>query len=100
MTQPSVGAPTVPTVTMPALLERHGAIDILKLDIEGAEGELFRGDTGWLAHTRMVVLELHERYAPGCTELVRSVMQARRFEQVAGRGENVVYINRAWTARA
>lgn len=100
VTQPSVGAATVPTVTVPSLLERFGAIDILKLDIEGAEGELFRGDTGWLAHTRMVILELHERYAPGCTELVRAAMLARSFEQLAGRGENVVFINRAWAAPA
>jgi FkbM family methyltransferase len=100
VTQPNVGEPTVPTVTIPALLERLGAIDILKLDIEGAEGELFHGDTTWLAHTRMVILELHERYAPGCTELVHSVMQARSFDQVSGRGENVVFVNRAWAGRA
>jgi len=34
-------------------------IDLLKIDIEGSEKELFSGDTSWLAHIRNLCIELH-----------------------------------------
>jgi FkbM family methyltransferase len=34
-------------------------IDILKVDIEGAESELFHGDTDWLDRVTSIVIELH-----------------------------------------
>ncbi len=44
-------------------------IDILKIDIEGAERDVFAtGARAWLPHVRMITVELHDRYNPGCTE--------------------------------
>jgi hypothetical protein len=36
-----------------------GTIDILKLDIEGAEYEILRPPTPWLASVNCIVIELH-----------------------------------------
>ncbi len=47
---------------MPSLLRLtpDGRVDLLKIDIEGAEVELFRdGSTAWLAQVRNIVIELH-----------------------------------------
>jgi hypothetical protein len=47
--------------SIPALLEESGfaEIDLLKLDIEGAEAVLFSGDCDWLGRVRNIVIELH-----------------------------------------
>jgi FkbM family methyltransferase len=64
-----VGQP-VRGITVGTLLREQGLprIDLLKVDIEGAERELFDGDTGWMAVTRTVLIELHDRMRPGCEE--------------------------------
>jgi hypothetical protein len=57
-------------ITIGTLLREQdlSRIDLLKVDIEGAERELFEGDTGWLAVTRTVLIELHDHTRPGCEE--------------------------------
>jgi hypothetical protein len=46
------------------LLRRAGAdeVDVLKMDIEGSEGEVFSGDVhSWLPRVRTVLMEIHDR---------------------------------------
>jgi FkbM family methyltransferase len=43
-------------------------IDILKLDIEGAEIEILETAAEWLPNTRSIFAELHDRFATGCSE--------------------------------
>lgn len=38
----------------------YDRIDILKVDIEGAEVKVFSGDAGWLDSVRNIVIELHD----------------------------------------
>lgn len=42
-------------------------IDILKMDIEGAECEVFEHAGPWLDHVRVIIVELHDRIVPGCS---------------------------------
>lgn len=52
----------VPVVTPQSLLERFPGgerIGLLKMDVEGAEGELFDGDLSWLERVDCLVAELH-----------------------------------------
>ena len=52
----------VPAVTMPMLIDRLGAttVDVLKLDIEGAEREVFtQGVDEWLPRVRTLIIETH-----------------------------------------
>jgi FkbM family methyltransferase len=48
-------------ITMPRLMERYtlSSIDLLKIDIEGSETELFRGDTSWLDFVNAIAIEFH-----------------------------------------
>lgn len=58
-------------------------IDLLKIDIEGAEIEVVEGagaDT-W-ARVRRVVVEYHDLFRPGCRERVARVLQAQGFARV------------------
>jgi FkbM family methyltransferase len=55
-------------VSLGSLLEEHGIghVDILKIDIEGAEKELFSADDiEWINHVGTLTVELHEDTAPG-----------------------------------
>ncbi len=60
-------------ITIPHLLElQHwDEVDIIKLDIEGAEKEVFSSDDlSWLKKVKLLIIELHDRYKPGCTKTV------------------------------
>ncbi len=64
----------VATTTLPTLLSRipEGHIDILKLDIEGAEMEILSGDVSeWLPHTDLLIVETH---GAEITEKLQEVM--------------------------
>jgi FkbM family methyltransferase len=78
-----------PAVGLNELVEQHSSrtLDLLKLDIEGAELELFRDDRchEWLARTNMIFVELHDRIKAGCTEAMENAIARHGFErQVLG----------------
>ena len=43
-------------------------IDILKIDIEGSEKEVFSHNTEWLNKVGLIFIEFHDRKKPGCRE--------------------------------
>ena len=62
---------SVQTITIDELFEQNNFdhIDILKLDIETAEKELFsRNFSNWLPKTKIVVIELHDWILKGCSK--------------------------------
>ena len=44
-----------------------GQIDLLKIDVEGAECEIFEDAPHWIAHVKVICAELHDRFRPGCS---------------------------------
>jgi FkbM family methyltransferase len=87
-------AASVCAVTIPEILERFAIteIDLLKLDIEGSERDLFLGcPQDWLGQIGMIAIELHDRYRPGCAQALYAAMSCREFVQEI-RGENI-FIN-------
>ena len=49
-------------------------IDLLKMDIEGAELEAFE-NCDWMAGVQVIVIELHDHIKPGCRAAVSSAAQ-------------------------
>jgi FkbM family methyltransferase len=51
----------VPVTTVPKVMEQAGwdHIDLLKIDIEGAEEELLSRDNQWLAKVEAIIMEVH-----------------------------------------
>jgi FkbM family methyltransferase len=89
------GADAVPGITMVELLKRHGhsSIDILKMDIEGAEREVFSAqDRSWLSITKVLIVELHDRLRPGCSRALNNAISGLGFRRIE-RGENTILIN-------
>jgi FkbM family methyltransferase len=63
------GEDRVPGFTIPEIIDLHGGgrVNLLKLDIEGAEHALFtQGAEEWLHRVDVIIVELHDRYVPGC----------------------------------
>ena len=78
------------------IIEQQGweSIDILKLDIEGAEMNVFQdGYEEWLPKVKLLIVELHERIRPGCTEVFERAISKYPFEKSIS-GENLIYINK------
>ncbi len=60
-------ADTVPQVTINDILRLHAVQAfpfMVKIDIEGAEGDLFSGNTEWVARTPLLIVELHDWLLP------------------------------------
>jgi FkbM family methyltransferase len=76
---------TVPVITMEDLIRTEGRIDVLKLDIEGAEFDLFAHSDEWIDSVDAIAIELHERFRPGVTELFTS--KTKSFTTRASQGE-------------
>jgi FkbM family methyltransferase len=82
----------VKAMTMPTLMKEMNiqAIDLVKIDIEGAELEVFK-DFGWLRTVRCLMIELHDRFRPGCSDAVNPVMQG--FSK-SMRGETTFFVRK------
>lgn len=64
----------VEAMTIPSVMRRFNVdtVDILKIDVEGAEKEIFAHSDAWIARVRVIFAELHDRLRPGCTEAFAS----------------------------
>ena len=73
----------VPAYTVSQLMERQGwrHLDLLKMDVEGAEAQIFQDETDWLDQVSVMVVELHDRIVPGCAESLYRALRGRHFRQ-------------------
>ena len=83
------------TTTVAKLLADSGfdEIDLLKVDIEGAEKEVFSAPDAdeWLSKVRVLTIELHDRMKRGCAhEVFKVVSKYKYFFHL--NGENLIFI--------
>lgn len=86
----------MPSTTMAELVQKYqiNSIDILKIDIEGSEKEVFTSDVEkWLPLTKCLIIELHDRMKNGCSQTVFKALANYNFE-CSIKGENLVFMNR------
>lgn len=84
------------SVTVSKLLEDSDfdRIDILKIDIEGAEKELFSTNSKkWLNKVNIIVLELHDRMRKGCSEAVYNAIDKSIWREWS-KGEKVIFVRK------
>lgn len=79
---------TVRGITVDALMAEYmlDGIDLLKIDIEGAEREVFEDTSAWIGRVRSLIVELHEHFKPGCERSFRA--GSAGFDREWIRGEN------------
>ncbi len=81
----------VPAYTVAQLMMQHdcGWLDLVKMDVEGAEVEIFHGNVDWLDRVGVLIVELHDRIRPGCAQAFYAALHGRRFTQEIS-GSNLV----------
>lgn len=82
----------VDCISISSLCAQQGIshIDILKIDIEGAEKEVFEAAADWIDQVDILVTELHERLIKGCSFAVFQVVDPR-FQMAWVGGENYYF---------
>ena len=61
----------------------HQQIDLLKIDIEGAEKEIFQnGMDHWIDRVGMIAVELHDRIVPGCKKALEGGLCGRNYRML------------------
>lgn len=93
----SAGDPAeVRAITMTDVIARTGSdhVDLLKLDIEGAERELFESECdSWLDRVKAIIIELHDTLRPGCSESFARAIKRYNYVRFQ-RGEHVMVVRR------
>jgi FkbM family methyltransferase len=85
-TSKKISAITIDDILKQAHADR---IDLLKLDVEGSEFQLFsNGAELWIGKIGMIAIELHDRFRPGCAQAFYSVITKQKFRQEV-KGENI-----------
>lgn len=90
----------VPGTTLDKLMRDFGVdyVDILKIDIEGAEKEVFESCSTWIQKVGVIVVELHDRFKPGCSRCFHQATVDFEFE--CERGEITVVARKDFVASA
>ncbi|MGN6801761.1 MAG: FkbM family methyltransferase, partial [Ginsengibacter sp.] len=67
----------IDTVTITGIIEEYGIeqLDLVKLDIEGSEKNIFEKNyEEWLSKTRDIIVEIHPHLNPGCESTVMNAL--------------------------
>lgn len=95
ISQPGEGSgAAVRAITIPQILEEQGIdrVDVLKLDIEGAEKEVFQsGAELWLGRINVLIVELHDWLREGCGQAFYRATSQHPFKHFTA-GENVILV--------
>lgn len=84
---------TIPAISINDILERYGIeeIDILKIDIEGSEKEVFEENfEKWLGKTKVLIIELHDGLRKGASNSFFRAISKYDFK-MARREENLIF---------
>ncbi len=73
------------------LIQKYGIskIDLLKLDIEGSEKDVFTNNLEWLKVTDNILMELHEHIREGCSSALIKAIADQNFK-ISFKGENLI----------
>ncbi len=84
---------SVKAVTIPTIMKQYNMdfVDILKVDIEGAEYELFEKNyEDWIDKVGLIIIETHDRFKPNSEAMVRKALNGH-FDELPMKGENLFF---------
>jgi FkbM family methyltransferase len=89
---------TIKAITVSSVMQQFNMphIDVLKLDIEGSEKEVFEENfEKWLPLTKVLIIELHDEMKKGCSRAVFNAINKFDFS-FDTKGENIIFTNNAF----
>lgn len=98
MTAASDGPAGVRSHTMSDIMKLADTvhIDILKLDVEGAEYDILRHSEEWIGCVNLICAEMHDRYRPGCTAAFRAAVKDTPLRMLVDHGEKLIARRDPW----
>jgi FkbM family methyltransferase len=87
----------ITSITLDEILDSNNwdTIDILKIDIEGAEKQLFESNyQNWLPKTKVIMVETHDRMIPKCSYTVMNTINEYDFVLYFATEGTLIYYNR------
>jgi FkbM family methyltransferase len=88
-------ANALPAISIPTIMKQQGwpVIDLLKIDIEGSEKEIFSTNyEAWLPQVRMLLVEVHDNMQMGSSAAVFRATSQYNFS-FDMKHENLIFIN-------
>jgi FkbM family methyltransferase len=95
MIKPGEGKNMVKGYTIEQIMQlmHASSIDLLKIDIEGTEKEIFeKGAEAWVPFTKIIMIETHDRYKKGSSKAVFNTIGKYDFSLELS-GENMILYN-------
>ena len=86
----------IEAVSIPYLIQEYNLnkIDILKIDIEGSEKELFDANTdNWLPYTKILIIELHDHLRKGASQSFIKAISNYEFSMLKRKENLIFYFN-------
>lgn len=91
--RPAPGSMTAISIADIMEEKKWKSIDILKLDIEGSEKNVFEKNyESWLPYVKVLIIELHDRMIAGCSETVLNALALYNFSKMK-KGANLIFFN-------
>jgi FkbM family methyltransferase len=89
--------PPIKAITVGEIIQGHNMdmIDLLKIDIEGAEKEVFSHSADWIDRVRVIMVELHDGSKPGCSKAFWNAIRNRNFSQCQNGEVTIVSLDSA-----
>ena len=91
----SVTPNSIPAFSIASIMQEQkwATIDLLKLDIEGSEKEVFEKNyESWLPHTKMIIVEVHDHMRKGSAKSVFTATNKYNFS-FSMNHENLIFTN-------
>jgi len=86
---------SIPAFSIASIMQEKqwATIDLLKLDIEGSEKEVFEKNyESWLPHTKMIIVEVHDHMRKGAAKSVFTATNKYNFS-FSMNHENLIFMN-------
>ncbi|MEY2760467.1 MAG: hypothetical protein RLZZ96_367 [Bacteroidota bacterium] len=86
---------SIPAFSISSIMQEMNwsTIDLLKLDIEGSEKEVFEKNyESWLPHTKMIIIEVHDHMRKGAAKSVFAATNKYNFS-FSMNHENLIFVN-------
>ncbi len=86
----------VDSVDGASILDRFGIerLDLMKIDVEGAEKDIFGSSEPWIDRVDAIVAELHDNIVDGCEETFARATTGFTFRRRYGTRSTITYVRR------
>ncbi|CAN5267447.1 hypothetical protein BH23BAC1_BH23BAC1_48030 [soil metagenome] len=88
---------TIRAISIREIIEKFNldTIDILKIDVEGSERDIFQENTEeWLPKVKILIVELHDHLRSGCSKSFFSAMNKYNYNLIPQGNNLVCYMNK------